>query len=573
MDFFGVGVKETKHGIEISPEFLVNSSKDILFKGKSFYAIWDEEEGLWSKNERKVVELVDRELFKVKEEFLITRGYGTSIQVKTLNNFNSGTWERYKKFAQNNFDTDIELDNSLTFLNTKVRKEDYVSRRLGYALEPGSIAAYDELIGTLYDPSERAKLEWAIGSIVSGDSRTIQKFIVINGATGTGKSTILEIVQKLFEGYYTAFQAKALASHSNEFAASSFKNNPLVALQHDGDLSRVDDNTILNSIVSHEMMEINEKHKPKYTMRIKSFLFMGTNSDVKITDSRSGLLRRLIDVQPSGRLVDTDRYFELIDQVNFELGAIAYHCLQVYKRMGRNYYSKYLPLTMMYRTDPFFNFVEANYYEFEREDLITLKRAWSMYKTYCDDSNIVKPLQLYKFREELKEYFVSFKEVDRIDGMQIRSTFSGFKKEKFRHHTPVEETESEYIPESSWIELKEHAPEDRIIDIAFEQFPAQYASSKGTPEKKWDDVTTVLKDIDPTKLHWVMLPEEHIVIDFDLKDENGEKNLALNLAAASKWPKTYVELSQSGKGVHLHYDYIGDTGLPLESELVIMMSF
>ena len=59
-------------------------------------------------------------------------------------------------------------------------------------------------------------------------------------------------------------------------------------------------------------------------------------------------------------------------------------------------------------------------------------------------------------------------------------------------------------------------------------------------------------------MHYVKVPENLIVIDFDLKDENGEKSLEKNLDAASKWPPTYAELSKSGKGIHLHYIYEGD---------------
>ena len=50
---------------------------------------------------------------------------------------------------------------------------------------------------------ELAKLEWAIGSIIHGDSKKIQKFIVLYGSAGTGKSTMLNIIQMLFEGYYS----------------------------------------------------------------------------------------------------------------------------------------------------------------------------------------------------------------------------------------------------------------------------------------------------------------------------------------------------------------------------------
>lgn len=142
-------------------------------------------------------------------------------------------------------------------------------KRLNYPLEEGDITAYEKLISTLYSPEERMKIEWAIGSIVCGESQKLQKFLVLYGAAGTGKSTILNIIQQLFEGYYSVFDAKALGSSSNSFALEAFKSNPLVAIQHDGDLSRIEDNTRLNSLVSHELMTVNEKFKSTYANRFK----------------------------------------------------------------------------------------------------------------------------------------------------------------------------------------------------------------------------------------------------------------------------------------------------------------
>ena len=69
---------------------------------------------------------------------------------------------------------------------------------------------------------------------------------------------------------------------------------------------------------------------------------------------------------------------------------------------------------------------------------------------------------------------------------------------------------------------------------------------------------TTLEAIDTSKVHYVKVPENHIVIDFDIKDENGKKSFEKNLEAASKWPTTYAELSKSGAGIHLHYIFNGD---------------
>ena len=71
-------------------------------------------------------------------------------------------------------------------------------------------------------------------------------------------------------------------------------------------------------------------------------------------------------------------------------------------------------------------------------------------------------------------------------------------------------------------------------------------------------MTTVLSDLDTSQIHYVKVPENHIVIDFDIPGEDGSKSFDRNVEEASKWPPTYAELSKSGSGVHLHYIYSGD---------------
>lgn len=549
MDFYHI-IEEPGRGntLKVYPDFKACRSKDLMIRGRSFYAIWDKEKEMWSTDEYDVQRLVDNEL----EEFRQNRAktYMGFIDVKRMLSFSSNMWKNYRSFIREMSDNAHQLDNHLTFSNTPVKKTDYVSRRLCYPLEQGSIDAYDELMNTLYDPEEREKLEWAIGAIVSGDSRHIQKFIVLYGEAGSGKSTVLNIVQKLFDGYYTTFEAKALTSSNNSFATEVFRTNPLVAIQHDGDLSKIEDNTKLNSIVSHEDMTMNEKYKASYMARSNAFLFMGTNKPVKITDAKSGIIRRLIDVRPSGNKLHSKKYHALINQIDFELGAIAWHCLQVYNELGKNYYNSYRPINMIFQTDVFFNFVESYYDVFKEQDGVSLSQAYDMYKQYCDESMVEFKIPKHKFREELKSYFNKFSEITRLeDGKQIRNYYSGFQKEKFTYKAQVKEEK----PYSLVLDSSES-----LLDEILSDCPAQYTTVSETPEKKWNEITTTLKDLDTKKLHYVRPPKEHIVIDFDLKDSTGKKSMELNLEEASKWPKTYAEFSKGGSGIHLHYIYDGD---------------
>src|SRR5690606_23461072 len=326
-----------------------------------------------------------------------------------------------------------------------------------------------------------------------------------------------------------------------------------------GDLSKIEDNTKLNSIISHEEMTLNEKYKPSYMARINAFLFMGTNKPVKITDAKSGIIRRLIDVRPTGEKLPPKHYQALMSQIDFQLGAIAHHCLDVYREMGKDYYNGYRPTEMMLQTDVFFNYIEAHYDIFKEQDGTTVKQAYELYKTFCEETLVEYKLPQYRFREELKNYFEKFEERAEVNGARVRSWYSGFKADHFKVQVAKDEHVFSLLMDDT----------ESLLDKMLADMPAQYAKADGTPRKYWSDaprtrldkrsgkmveftpkpeqvVDTVLKDLDTTKEHYVKVPPNHIVIDFDLTNEEGEKDVERNLEAASQWPPTYAEFSKGG---------------------------
>ena len=563
LDFFTVATRSKKPGyIEIYPKFQVKPTEDLMIRGGDFYAVWVEDRGLWSTDEYDVIQLVDRELTKYAEEH---KGeLDGNVKISYMWDAESGMIDSWHKFCQKQMrDSYHILDEKLLFANDGTNKKDYASKRLSYPLEPGECPAYEQIISTLYSEEERRKIEWAIGSIVTGESRTLQKFLVLYGGPGTGKSTMLNIIQDLFEGYHAVFDAKALGSANAQFALEPFKKNPLVAIQHDGDLSKIEDNTRLNSVVSHEWMTVNEKHKSQYENRFICFLFMGTNKPVKITDGKSGILRRLIDVSPSGNKIPAREYKKLMKQVKFELGPIAYHCKEVFlSDPGR--YDEYIPTSMMSQSNDFYNFMLDSYSIFKKEDGTTLKAAWEMYKNYVEEAKVPYSLSKMYFRSELMNYFREFHErFTNEAGDRLRSYYKGFLTGKFEDdETPIRTEEAveevkkqEAAPIPDWLKME---VQESIFDKECAGCLAQKATSKETPSRKWDDVKTTLSKLDTSKLHYVKVPDNHIVIDFDIRDETGQKSFQKNLEAAEKWPPTYAELSKSGAGIHLHYIYSGD---------------
>ena len=556
LDFVKFSIKNSVRKTELVTDFVVSDVKDIMVKGKSFYAFWDEDSNIWSMDEMRLTNIIDK---LGLEEYNSQREKIPALQYQSISSALSGIKSRFNDYCKNLIvDNYVPLNQKVVFANEDVSRSDFASFKLPYTLTKGSTSNWDRLMDQLYG-AERQKIEWAIGCIVCGEIPNFQKCFIFYGDKGTGKSTILNIISDMFRGYTCAFSAKALGSLTDIHSLEPFKNAPLIAIEHESDLSRIDTNAKLNSLISHEPMVVDEKFKGLYELKLNTFLFMGTNNPVRITDAKSGLLRRLIDISPTGNRFSYSEYNELMHGVKFEYGAIAYKCKEFFED-NKHLYSSYVPTLMMDETNDTFNFYEEYADTLKERPVVPLSYLWTEYKRYCEESKVMYPLNKRKFKNESRVYFDSFHEQKR-DGANIyKNAYCDFKIDKFRNVVKnsdekrlVQEDESS----DAWLNLRPNIISK--FDILMADMPAQGISTDGTerPRYKWENCHTKLKDIDTYAVHYVKVPENHIVIDFDLKDENGDKSLEKNIEAALKFPKTYAEVSKSGGGLHLHYNYTG----------------
>lgn len=552
VDFVEIAVGEKNR---IYPEFRVNRRYDLMTKGGQFYAFYNPDTKFWSTDDDALCELVD-DAIDAKATDMLAKGEVVGKRAY-LGKFTNNCWSTFKKYAKSLPDRYTQLDDTIIFANTPIDKRSYCTRKLPYEISEGPTPAWDELMETLYEPEERDKIEWAIGSIISGDSKKLQKFIVIYGAPGTGKSTVLDIVGHMFEGYWEPFSSEDLGNGQNGFAMEPFRNNPRIGIDGDGDLSKITTNTRLNMIVSHDSLNINEKFKSQYRSKITSFLFVGTNKPVKITDSKSGMLRRLIDVQPTGNKIPFRRYNQLMKQVEFEYGAIADKCYKKYMEMGMNYYGDYRPTRMIRNTNDIFNFLSDNYEVYKDKDILRGSELWADFKLWADYNNVPQNFIRYsQFKSDLKEYFDEFHDRLYINGKNEYAVYVGFKTDIFGFGEAMKDASIEKLDIPDWLKLQR--VDKNVFDIECATCSAQLANDKGTPTVKWADCKSTLSEIDTALVHYVKVPENHIVIDFDIHGKDGGKDLAKNIEAAKTFPKTYAECSKSGSGLHLHYIYDGD---------------
>ena len=209
VDFLMISTRSPKRGVvEIYPKFIIKRSSDLMIRGGDFYAIWIEERGLWSTDEQDALRIIDQEVDKYAEENK-QRFVEDQVKIQHMWDADSGRIDSWHKYCQKQMrDNYHVLDERLIFANTETKKKDYASKKLSYPLVEGETPAWDRLMEVLYSKEEAHKIEWAIGSVVSGDSTKIHKFMVLYGAAGTGKSTILNVINKMFDGYTSVFDAK-----------------------------------------------------------------------------------------------------------------------------------------------------------------------------------------------------------------------------------------------------------------------------------------------------------------------------------------------------------------------------
>ena len=90
MDFCQIKERSLKRGsVEVYPDFLVGRSKDLMIRGKGFYAVWDEKSEMWSTDEYRVADIVDEAIYQYRDSM---GDRDEHISLRTMKSFNSTSW-------------------------------------------------------------------------------------------------------------------------------------------------------------------------------------------------------------------------------------------------------------------------------------------------------------------------------------------------------------------------------------------------------------------------------------------------------------------------------------------------
>lgn len=556
MDFYDIQTREwtrsSSKDYTITPTFNYRG-KDIVCKGGSMYAFWYND--IWNTDMHKLMDIIDSQVagkYKQLKELYPEKRIETSY----MSNHDSNVMRSFMEYTRQMPESDVQFNSKIIFSDQKIKREDYATEQLSYTPAPGDTPAFDEMFDLLYNQEEMIKIMWFIGAVLTNSMKKIEKFLFLYGGKGTGKGTILKVFKKLFEGYYAPIDLHRLTSGS-EFATGGIKETPLL-IDDDADLYSIKDDTNLLKLTSHDPIQINNKYQSTYTVTFEGLLVAASNQPYRVRNIDSGITRRAVVAKPTNQKHDYDEYHRLMNQIDFELAHIAQKAIDIFESMGPGAYEDYVDYSMMEATDHFYDFMREHAVALGEQT--TLKQASELYKLYLEDIDYDTRGYRMKAKQGLMRYYMEHDERKRVDGERLRNVFTGLKWgvifPKGIDNPMLEK------PEEATMIVDEFglAERESILDNFARTYPAQYTNHMGTPKMKWDDVDTTLNDIDTSELHYVMLPLNHIVIDLDITNEEGEKDLVLNLEKVKELglPDTYMETSKSGQGVHLHYIYEGE---------------
>lgn len=552
MDFYDIFVKKNtsnrrEYDYQVRPEFMYTNSDDIVCKGGGFYAFYHEDK--WHDSLTDFIALVDRDVMDVSKE-IKDREPDATVKSDRMVRHSTKLMDEFMKFTKNMPQSEVTFDSRIFFSDEQPKKTDYSTGTLNYYPAEGESPAFDELALTLYDKDELDKILWCVGALLSNEMDKIQKFLYLFGSKGSGKGTMINIIKLLLGDYWGVISLKTLTGDS-EFATATIIEKPCL-IDDDTDMSRITNDTWLLKLTAHEPIAVNMKYKTPYNVTFKGLLIAASNQEFQVRNVDSGITRRGIVARPTNVKVEQARYRELMGLIRFELPQIAHKAISTFKRLGPYFYDDYVDVEMVSNTDHIFDFMRE-YYD-QLGDPCSLRKASELYKLYLED--IGYGLQGYKrkIKKELNRYYQEFHERYTHEGEKYKNVYTGLRMDQvFPEHQDFENVAP--IVSQEWLYLSEIGSQ---FDTVAKTYPAQLANADGFPRKAWDNNTQVLADIPTDELHYVRIPLNHIVIDFDLKNSKGEKDLVLNLEAARKFPPTYAELSKSGQGLHLHYIYEGD---------------
>lgn len=279
----------------------------------SFLQLTTNEMGYYYKVKNGILDVIHCKLLPNTPNFLSFNELPFNIDEEFINALVSGDYKSYLqdtlffKFLNLSFPTDY-IKNELVSLmnNPKLAPEEfnkYIFKMSGSSSNyrfSHQIKVLQRMLGYTIIPRH----------IINSD-----KALILYGVAGSGKSTLAKLLgylltgKKDLSGLTTSFSAL----ERNQYALAPFKTAPILVVNELPDKFTSEIRGTLNSLISGESVDINEKFRPNYSMQLPAKIVLIGNVLPKISDNSGSLARRSVIVNFAVNVSKTENAIVNID--------------------------------------------------------------------------------------------------------------------------------------------------------------------------------------------------------------------------------------------------------------------
>ena len=217
-----------------------------------------------------------------------------------------------------------------------------------------------------------------------------QKFFIITGVGGSGKSTFLNLIKQIFNNDYASL---SLSDLGNDFKLAEGINKRLICSDELG--SEELNNAVLKTIISGQDIMVNPKFQTPYRAKFQSSFIFCCNKPPKLNISDTGLLRRVVYYGMEKKITNPDLDLAYAEWSHEDLVNVVAHAMAIdmtdwekdFEADTRKYVLKYNSVYIF------------------REDT-----SYRMYRDDCKDSGY-KPFSLTNW-EEIREIITEWGMMD-----------------------------------------------------------------------------------------------------------------------------------------------------------------
>lgn len=315
--------------------------------------------------------------------------------------------------------------------------DDYILQGHNYNLEVnGDAHVTNKWFEESFGSKEAANvIKTYIGYMFARTYQDFQKFMILHGKGGDGKSTILNYLRSLVGASNTSNVdlADLVDRSSGKFLTSKLYQKDLNYFADIGD-GFMEQTSMLKGLTGGDAITGQFKNKDPFEFVNHAKLIFSANSLPVFNDFTDGFIRRPLIVEVY-KIKDFNNKYSL-DVINKERGAFAYECMQLFKKLLENDYPGQLdkwgfPTTDSMQTS-LHNWVISNdlvaRWLDERCDTTDTKAfekniyVYDNYKEFCASEG-AHPLGKQKFNNNLQKHGINPKASKKIDG----KTFRGYR--------------------------------------------------------------------------------------------------------------------------------------------------